>query len=149
MVGLVTALLAICVSGTAHAQYKCLLDGKTLYSERPCSARTETLPLPADTPVTEEERAEAKLRTLRQKKLLSEMEYRNQLDNLEAARESRRVRSIEATKQARCQGYLSDLKNAERDERLFSWGPYQDDARRRQKDAKDAHFSECWTRGRR
>jgi hypothetical protein len=48
---LIPMLLAACVSLPLHAEvYKCMQDGKLIYSDRPCSAnaqplQTETLPL--------------------------------------------------------------------------------------------------------
>ncbi len=130
----------------AWAQYKCVIEGKTLYAERPCGPNARPVVIP-DTSVSEERRRQADEVARREKILSLEIELQNAKDQIKIERQSARVKSDQDAKKQRCANLLRIAKNAKDEANMYRYHQgLIDDARRRQKEAEDAHFSECYGR---
>ncbi len=144
---IVTLLLFSSIS--AMAQYKCVESGNTVYSDKPCSPNAKVLVLPADTPVSEADRAQARASYYRQRVVADEIDVQNALIQREQNSRMAQQAVAAAAKETRCQQLLASAQDARN--RLQTYRYHQgliDNARREVKEAEDRHFSECYGRNR-
>ena len=140
IVAICWGLLALPVHGQV---YKCVIDGKTHYAERPCAPNAKALDIRDET--TAQRRLEARSVVQREQLLAAEKEVDHLFDEAERIRESGYVRAAQQRKKGRCEQLLRTAKDAK--DESHKWRYHQgliDDAKRRQKEAEDAHFSECY-----
>jgi hypothetical protein len=129
------------------AQYKCVLNGTASYQERPCGPNAKPLALPADTPVTDAERAEAAASLARQRAVAGQIATRHAIEDIDINRRSTLVRAEQAQKKLRCSDLLRESKNAQNEANTYRYHQgLIDDAHRRKREAEAAHFSECYAR---
>lgn len=130
---------------TCLAQYKCVESGNTVYSDKPCSPNAKVLVLPADTPVSDAERAQARASYYRQRAVADEIDVQNALIQRENSARMAQQATALAAKERRCQQLLANAQAAKN--RLSTYRYHQgliDNARREVKEAEDQHFSECY-----
>ncbi len=123
--------------------YKCLENGRTIYAERPCSKTAQALNI--NSSVTEEQRQQAIDSARRQKQLSNENDYDAAVDRLARTKQAAAQNAADSAKKRRCDNLLRKAKDAK--DESHKWRYHQgliDDAKRRQKEAEDAHFSECY-----
>lgn len=128
----------------AHAQvYKCVINGKTQYAERPCAPAAKSLDIRDD--VTPERQAEAEAIARREKAMALDIEIEQHYERAEQIRAEGAAKAAAKRSTGRCDQLLLTAKAAENESK--KWRYHQgliDDAKRRQKEAEDAHFSECY-----
>ena len=128
------------------AQYKCVIDGRTTYAERPCTPNAKPMELKV-LPVTDEERKAASLSLMRDASAAADFAYRSAVEQADIDRRSRQVRGERAAAQERCRRLLAEAKSADNDSRLYRYNRViVEDALQRKKDAEAAHFSDCYSR---
>jgi hypothetical protein len=140
-------LSLLVVTMPTMAQYKCQTGGATVYQERPCSQTAKPLELPGDTPVTADDRAQARARFLRQKAVADGIDQQHKVEQADINYRSAAVRRESNQKKQRCADLLRTAKDAH--DESNKWRYHQgliDDAKRRKREAEEAHFSECYGR---
>lgn len=131
---------------TCLAQYKCVIDGRTTYAERPCTPNAKPMELKVF-PVTDEERKAASIRLMRDASAAADFAHRSAVEQADIDRRSRQVRGERAAAQERCRRLLAEAKSADNDSRLYRYNHIiVEDALQRKKDAEAAHFSDCYSR---
>lgn len=142
MKSLVLALLIL--PSLAGAQvYKCVVNGKTQYAERPCAPAAKALDIRDD--VTPERQAEAEAVARREKAMALGIEAEQLYERADQIRAEGAAKAAAKRSSGRCDQLLRTAKDAENESK--KWRYHQgliDDAKRRQKEAEDAHFSECY-----
>jgi len=140
-------LLFMLLSCSAHADlYKCLVDGKPIFSERPCAPNAQKIS--GDDGTISKERQEQAAEVARRERLHSEnIDLQKRVDSLERQQRNQTPtqQTSKESKKARCDKLLRTAKDAK--DESNKWRYHQgliDDAKRRQKEAEDAHFSECY-----
>lgn len=130
---------------STNAQYKCVVDGRTIYAERPCLPGSKPMTLPRAAPVTDEDRAQAKA-IAAQEQLLHEQNTLNRQVGDERYRQ--RMRSGPSPKEQRkahCQQLREQVKQSKDDLNTYRYNEaIIRDAQRRKKEADDALFSDCF-----
>lgn len=137
---------AAAIQDAAHAQYKCVTNGQTTYSERPCAPTAKQLDLKV-APVTRSEMLENEARISRQRRAAIDLENSRLRGDAEHATRAQAVQDEAQAKRQRCAELQAAAKQARDDG--SKWRYHQgmiDDARRRQKEAEDEHFSNCYGR---
>lgn len=127
--------------------YKCVENGKTVYAERPCSSSAQALNI-GDSAATQQ-RLEAEQRGRQAGMREAQKNYDDaasrRLDALERADQRRAAAAPrKPSKEERCAQLLKEAKKGKDDQILYQTSGYINDAKRRQKEAEDAHFSECY-----
>ncbi len=144
-----TALLItlLSITGAAQAQvYKCMQNGRPVFSERPCGKDATEVRL-RNTDVTDEQRQHAEASARRQRAVRNDIEYRESVDQLERERAAGLAQAERKAKEDKCARYLRQAENAKNEASTYRYHQgLIDDAKRRQKEANDRHFSECYTR---
>ena len=138
-------LVLLLLSFNAQAQvYKCVVNGKTIFAERPCAANAKMIDTSGATVSTE--RHQQAQEVVKRERLLSEKtDLENRIDERARQRDQAALNSAKEAKKARCDRLVQTAKNAK--DESNKWRYHQgliDDAKRRQKEAEDAHFSECY-----
>lgn len=127
--------------------YKCVENGKTIYAERPCGAKAQEINV-GDSPATQQRlQAEERGRQAGLKEAQKHFDEaaRIRQEGADKIAERRAARAAQQpSKQDRCNSILRDIKRAKDDQILYQSPGFVADARRRQKEAEDAHFSECY-----
>lgn len=140
-------IAALLIPLTVQAQvYKCIQNGQTVYAERPCSSNAKVLEI--DTHISAERRQQAADVAERERALAKQVDNKNRAEQRQIDRRSSDVRAESDAKKARCAQLLRDSKAAKDESNM--WRYHQgliDDAKRRQKEAEDAHFTECYSAG--
>jgi len=127
------------------AQYKCVVDGKTLYAERPCAPGAKAVTLPRDNLVTPDERDEAKARVARQTRVAEEIAALNAAEQAKVDRRAEAIAAAEKRKTERCASLLRTAQGAQNEAQKYRYHQgLIDDALRRRREAEAAHFSECY-----
>lgn len=146
---LVTAALLYMATGAANAEtYKCSQNGKTVYSDLPCATNAARVDYSADR-VTADQRRQAEI-----------VHLKNQVSALQSDLEESRTKRIaqeqsealaqasdqkKEAKERRCKQLLATAKAAKDEAAMYRYHQgLIDDARRREKEANDAHWSECY-----
>lgn len=148
---LVLAAVLCAVSSSvvqAGEVYKCLVDGKTVYAERPCRPGDAPVRLRNDAPVTDRERTAADLVAAKEKLMALRLDVQRSEEQrrIDAASEAYRAELQNA--KDRCAALLRASQDADNESRLYRYHQgLIDDAARRKKEAQDRHFSECFVRG--
>jgi hypothetical protein len=141
---LFTALLIPLI---AQAQvYKCTQNGQTVYAERPCSTTAKLLEI--DTSVSQERRQQAADVAERERALGKQVDNKNRAEQRQVDSRAADFQAQNDAKKTRCAQLLRDAKGAKDESNM--WRYHQgliDDAKRRQKEAEDAHFTECYSAG--
>ena len=137
------ALALLLIPALASAQvYKCVVNGKTQYAERPCAPDAKYLPA---TDVLTTQRQNEAADVARREKILS---LQQEADSLREKAAQIRKSSIEKAEAIRANGRCASLqriaKNAENESDLYYSQRFKDDAKRRQKEAESALFTECF-----
>lgn len=142
----VAILCAAIVAPAAQAQYKCVDGGRVTYAEKPCGRNAQAMHINV-APVSSDERAAVIQRAEREKVLAGQLETRRALgDELHAQRAAQFQQAAQQQK-ARCAELSAIAKNARDESSKYRYhGGLIDDARRRQKEAEDEHFSKCFGR---
>ena len=139
---LVFALLIL--PSLAGAQvYKCVINGKTQYAERPCAPAAQALNIRDD--ITPERQAEAEAVAQREKAMALGIEADQLYERADQIRAESAAKAAAKRSAGRCDQLLQTARDAENESK--KWRYHQgliDDAKRRQKEAEDAHFSECY-----
>lgn len=130
---------------TCLAQYKCVIDGRTTYAERPCTPNAKPMELKV-LPVTDGEREAALRRQRRNASDAQKFADRSADEQADINRRTQQVRGERAAAQERCRRLLADAKSADTDSRLYRHPGIVDDALQRKKEAEAAHFSDCYSR---
>lgn len=129
---------------SALAQYKCMVDGRTTYAERPCTPGGAPMTLPRDIPVTDEDRAQANALADKERLLYEEYVRHQRIDE----RYRQRMRAGPSPKEQRkehCQNLRAQVKSSKDDLNTYRYSEaIIRDAQRRQKEAEDALFSDCF-----
>ena len=129
----------------ALAQYKCVESGRTVYSDKPCSPSAKLLVLPADTPVSATDRAQARASYYRQRVVADEIDVQNALDQREHNARMAQQATAAAAKEERCQQLLANAQAAKNRQATYRYHQgLIDNAGRENKEAIDQHFSECY-----
>lgn len=145
---LVAAVLSM-ATGAANAEtYKCSQNGKTVYADQPCATNAARVDYGADR-VTTDQRRQAEI-----------VHLRNQVSALQSDLEESRSKQIareqsqaltqaidqkKDAKEQRCKQLLATAKAAKDEAAMYRYHQgLIDDARRREKEANDAHWSECY-----
>ncbi|MBP6435653.1 MAG: DUF4124 domain-containing protein [Sphingorhabdus sp.] len=138
------AFVALCPI-FALAQYKCLIDGRTTYAERPCVAGSKPMTLTRDTPVTDDDRAQAK-EIADKERLLHEQNRAYQRIVDERHRERMLAGpSAKDERKAYCRDLRKQVKYSKDDLDTYRYNEaIIRDALRRQKEAEAALFSDCF-----
>lgn len=143
------ALLALAISGSAMAQYKCVINGKATYSDLPCAADARYVGALEDS-VSARARADAEL--LRRKQAMEHKQLDRQQNN--DLRQTQRALTQQAAaedsadraKSARCAEHQRDMAvNQRAQARYRDWG-WQNSLNTRQQEAKainDNMFRDC------
>lgn len=126
--------------------YKCVVDGKAHYAERPCAPNAKTIDT-SGANINRERQSQAEEVARREQRLSDSNDLEKRIDALERQRAQATAQpSAKEKKQARCEQLLLTAKNAKNEAAMYRYhGGLIDDARRRQKEAEDAHFSECYS----
>lgn len=131
----------------AQAQvYKCTQNGQTVYAERPCSSTAKLLDI--DAQVSPERRQQAADVAARERALAKQVDNQTRADQRQIDRRAADAQADRDAKKSRCAQLLRDAKDAK--DESNKWRYHQgliDDARRRQKEAEDSHFTECYSAG--
>jgi hypothetical protein len=138
------ALLFLCCN--AHAQlYKCVISGKPTFSERPCAPDAKIIAT-GDGSISFERQMQAADVARREQRLAQTMIYPESADRGERQRSSQPSQtSAKDQKQAKCDSLLKAARSAKNEAATYRYHQgLIDDAKRRQKEAEDAHFSECY-----
>lgn len=137
-------LLALLIlPSLASAQvYKCVVNGKTQYAERPCAPTAKALNIGDD--LTPERQAEAEAVARREKAMALGLEADALYERADQIRADGYARATAKRRTGNCANYQRTAKNAEDEAELYATQRFRDDAKRRQKEAEDAHFSECY-----
>lgn len=143
------ALIFSLLATAAQAQYKCVTNGVTAYSDVPCSAKAKYVGALEDQ--TTESQQEQRLR-----QSIKERRERNRIETAQEAEFQAGQRAIEnqaarenmqaSAKSNRCAGYQRELRNNQRDQaRYRDWG-WQNSLSQREAEAKgirDNAFRDC------
>ncbi len=133
---------------SASAQYKCIEYGKVIYAERPCGLSAKQLDIKVPR-VDDEEKTEAALNHARNKKALNQLEDQNRSDEMQRKKDIAIYDAATAAKKKRCEDLIRTAKSAKNESAMYRYHHgLIEDAKRRQKEAEDAHFSECFGSGR-
>lgn len=139
-------LCAALLSPAAHAQYKCADGGRITYSEKPCGRNAQELHLNV-APVSPGERAAVIERAEREKVLAGQLETRRAIGDQMHAQRAAQFQQTAKQQKARCAELLAIAKDAKNEGAKYRYHEgLIDDARRRQKEAEDEHFSKCFAR---
>lgn len=142
----VLAPLILLSFSVAQAQvYKCTENGRTIYAERPCASNAKELNI--DDFRTDEQRRQSLDSARRQKRLSKTNDIEAEIYRLEREKQSAKFQAAEEAKRRRCATLVKTAKDAKDESQ--KWRYHQgliDDAKRRQKEAEDAHFSECYAK---
>lgn len=131
---------------TGMAQYKCVIEGRTTYAERPCTPNSKPMDLKV-VPVTDEERKDALVRQMRAASDAQNFADRSAAEQADIDLRTRQVRGERAAAQERCRRLLAEAKSAENDSRLYRYNSViVEDALQRKKAAEASHFSDCYSR---
>lgn len=142
MKSLVFALLIVPTLASAQV-YKCVINGKTQYAERPCAPAAKALSIRDD--VTPERQAEAEQVARREKAMALGIEADKLYERADQIRAEGEAKAAAKRSSGRCDQLLRIAEDAENESK--KWRYHQgliDDAKRRKKEAEDAHFSECF-----
>ncbi len=149
-------MLRVLVIGTllmpfaSMAQYKCVEGGRTVYADKPCSGNAKLLVLPNDTPVSSADRAAARASYYRQKAVADDIDVQNAMDQREQSLRMAQQATANAEKEQRCADLLRQAQEAKNRQGTYRYHQgLIDNARRENKEAEDAHFSECYGSNRR
>ncbi len=142
-----TLLLLLLLSCNAYGEmYKCVIDGKPSFSERPCAPNAQKISS-GDGSISKERQEQAAEVARREQSMAREIEMEKRSEALERQmRYQLSQPSARDGKQARCDKLVQTAKDAKNEAAMYRYhGGLIDDARRRQKEAEDAHFSECYS----
>ncbi len=142
-------VLLLFLPSLAIAQtYKCTQGGKSVYSDRPCAPNAQKLDI-GDSPADLERlREAARIRAEMQSNVGAGDSIRREATDRAAQRRAEGVRPASTqtpSKEDYCNGLLRTAKEAK--DEAAKWRYHQgliDDAKRRQKEAEDEHFSKCY-----
>jgi hypothetical protein len=135
---------------SAWAQYKCVENGRTVYADRPCSGNAKLLVLPNDAPVSSADRAAARASYYRQKAVADDIDVQNAMDQRDHSQRLAQQATANAEKEQRCADLLRQAQEAKNRQGTYRYHQgLIDNARRENKEAEDAHFSECYGSSRR
>ncbi len=137
--------LLVAFSAPAMGQYKCVIDGRTTYAERPCAQNAKPMDIKIPQ-ATDEEWLAAQKRQLRDASEARRFVARSAAEQADIDRRTRDHRAEVDAKSARCRQLLSDADASDHDSREYRHTAIVEDALRRKKAAQDAHFSECYAR---
>lgn len=137
--------LAAALASPALAQYKCVIDGRTTYAERPCSSNARPMDIKVPQ-ASDDEWLAAQKRQRRDEREARRFVDRSAAEQSDIDRRTSEHRSGVAAKNARCQQLLADAEASDHDSREYRHAAIVEDALRRKKAAQDAHFSECYAR---
>ncbi len=144
----IIALSLIITPISASSQYKCIEYGKVIYAERPCGPSAKKLDINVPR-VNDEEKTEAALNHERNKKALNQIEDRKRSDEMQRKKDIAIYDAAIAAKKNRCEDLVRTAKSAKNESAMYRYHlGLIEDAKRRQKEAEDAHFSECFGSGR-
>lgn len=142
----VAILCAAIVAPAAQAQYKCVDGGRVTYAEKPCGHNAQELHLNV-APVSPGERAAVIERAEREKVLAGQLETRRAIGDQMHAQRATQFQQAAQQQKARCAELLAIAKDAKNEGSKYRYHEgLIDDARRRQKEAEDEHFSKCFGR---
>lgn len=115
------AIFTLCFSTAAHAQYKCTVGGKSIYSDQPCARDAQHVGQPHDR-VTKDQQIQRLEQSIKERKERNRIERREAIED--AAREeadqahrqqaARNAQIAAADKKRRCEQLQRDLKWNER-----------------------------------
>ena len=141
-------LLFVCLlAAPASAQvYKCVVNGKTQYAERPCAPDAKKIQT-WDGPEEQQRLRDAAQARAAAVAAMGEAVARVRRENQFTAPAPSRAAPApsQPSKKEHCDGLLRAAKDAK--DESNKWRYHQgliDDAKRRQKEAEDAHFSDCY-----
>ena len=145
----ILALIFGFVATAAQAQYKCVTNGVTAYSDVPCSAKAKYVGALEDR-TTEAQQVQRLRQSIKERgernriETAQDAEFRASQRALEyqAAREDMQV----AAKASRCAGYQREQRNNQRDQAYYRDRGWQNSLSQREaeaKEIKDKTFREC------
>lgn len=141
-------LLALVLPSLAIAQatYKCTVNGKSSYSDRPCGQNATTLAI-GDSAEERERLRQAARDRQRASEAIAEVMRQNPPAPVRPVTRAPapRADSGASSQQAYCDGLLRTAKAAKDEAAMYRYHQgLIDDAKRRQKEAEDEHFSKCY-----
>jgi len=113
--------LAILASSTAHAQYKCTINGKTTYSDVPCAPNAKNVGELQDN-LTSDQQIQRLQQSLKEQKQINSIDakndsyrrnYERQANDI-TSREAAQASAQESARQRRCASLDYDIKNNQR-----------------------------------
>lgn len=132
---------------TPHAigqTYKCTINGRSVYSDFPCSTSARRVDAGQDT-VTAAEQAEVKERLRREKKEAARVDAEAAIDQADRERSGAAAAGARDQKKLRCQQLQETARSARNEAATYRYHPgLIEDANRRAREAEGAHFSECF-----
>lgn len=132
---------ALLIPLTCMAQtYKCVEKGKSVYSDRPCSDKAVVLNI-GDNPA-DKERLEESHRRLNE--MRASVGAGDAIRQEGAARAAQRRSSGSDQQQDDCARLIRTSKDAANEAELYQTPRFKADAKRRQKEADDEHFTKCY-----
>ena len=142
---LAAVLLLLPALAFGQSTYKCTENGKTVYSERPCGQSAQKLSI-GDSAADEARYKEAYKRRMAAEDAAANSEEAAATRAAGAAKaDQRRAEpSAKDTKQAYCNKLVSKAKAASDEAETYFTPKYREDAKRRQKEYEDEHFSKCY-----
>lgn len=141
--------LALPPLALAQATYKCTVNGKSSYSDRPCGENAKTLAVGESAEEKQRLRDAARQRREASAAMTEAAEQVRREGRERAAAQrsaSRPTASAERdSQQSYCDGLLRKAKAAKDEAEMYRYHQgLIDDAKRRQKEAEDEHFSRCY-----
>jgi hypothetical protein len=140
-------IAALLIPLVAQAQvYKCTQNGQTVYAERPCSTTAKVLDI--DTYISPERKQQAAEVAERERALAKQVDNKNRFEQRQTDIRAADIHAQNDARKSRCNQLLREAKGAK--DESNKWRYHQgliDDAKRRQKEAEDAHFTECYSAG--
>lgn len=140
-------ILAIPFAAQAQVTYKCTENGKSVYSDKPCSSNAKVLAI-GDSAEEKERLRQAAIDRQRASEAMADAVAEVRRENAARPAPPREIyaeRQREPSLEDYCNGLLKTAKDAENESK--KWRYHQgliDDAKRRQKEAEDTHFSKCY-----
>lgn len=143
---IIFSALAVPLTATAQATYKCTENGKSVYSDKPCGRTAKVLAVGESAEEKERLRQAARDRQRAAEAMAAAVaEVRRENAARPAPRDLRAERRAEPSLEEYCNGLLKKAKSAKDEAAMYRYHQgLIDDAKRRQKEAEDEHFSKCY-----
>lgn len=142
---LFAVLLTMICASQAHAQvYKCVVNGKTQYAQQPCAPDAKRLNI-GDSEADKQRLREAAQARAAASAAMAEAVAEVRRERRDNPAPARAPAARQPSKEDYCNQLLRTAKDAK--DESNKWRYHQgliDDAKRRQKEAEDEHFSKCY-----